>query len=229
MEPTIEIDGKRHRIDELSDKQKEENKELIAEVEKVYAQIESDARKLTPYGKPFSVFVATVIMSVTGLALLSFFSDVKTTITLNATWISIWVITTVAVLGLIYIPYLTGKVEFPFEGGTAKKIGCYFAGMIGLGVLSHGAALSGLPTALHHLTAADGEIEATVIKKETNYVRRKCSPRLIIQEFTWYSKDYICPGEEVFQQIEVGTRVTLSGKLSNFGIEPTQIQWDANK
>ena len=224
METKIEIDGKFYSFEELSNEQKDQYREDFADAEELNSQFVLSKPK-PAFGKRVRGYVLFVVtIAVTGLAFLSFYSDVNTTVEINAIWISGWVATTVVVLVLTSLPYIKGEVKIPFEGGRLKKIGMSLAAVLGLSLISAFAFFSGFPIVLHHLTAKDGELAVTVVSKDDTYDKRACRPRLIVQEFTWFASDHVCPGEEAYKQIEVGSRITLSGKVSKYGIEASRIR-----
>jgi hypothetical protein len=55
--------------------------------------------------------------------------------------------------------------------------------------------------------------------------RDRHRPRLIIAEFTYGLKKYLCPSERAFGQIQVGTKVSVEGAVSAFGVEARYISW----
>lgn len=130
---------------------------------------------------------------------------------------------------MLAIAWSDGKAELDIEGGIFKKIFVVIAGLFGVSLLAAFAVFSGVPTALHYLGSEKGQIEVTVIEKDDVYNVRKCNPRLIIKEFTFFNSEYICPGKEVFEKISEGSKITLIGDVSPYGIELTEIQWLTRK
>ena len=97
--------------------------------------------------------------------------------------------------------------------------------LIGMTCISLEGILGGLPALAHHLTSQPGEAIVTVAAKENTSQRYSCNPRLIISEFTYGLKNYLCPSDRAFGQIQVGATVRVEGTVSAFGVEPRYISW----
>ena len=179
----------------------------------------------TPKAKAASWFFTALIMTLTALSFLSFFSDVNTTIEYNAAWKGAYAAVLIMLFVTMTISLLSNKSKTNIKGGIFKKTLTVIAGLFGFGVLTAFSIFSGIPTTMHYLTSKNGQIEVTVIEKNDNYNKRKCSPRLIIEEFTFFNSNHICPGEDAFKKIDEGSKIKLIGNVSPYGIEPTEVQW----
>lgn len=166
-----------------------------------------------------------LLMLVLALSFLSFWSDVNTTVEYDFTWKVSAGIITVVFLGTMIASIITNKQTLNIKGGIIKKSFMLLAGLFGLSILMIFSVFSGVPTALHYLDNKNGSMEVTVLKKIDKYSKRKCSPRLTIKEFTFFTKDHICPGKETFNVITEGSRIKLIGTVSKYGIEAKQVQW----
>jgi hypothetical protein len=165
------------------------------------------------------------MLLIVGLAMLSISSYVKTTIELSALWIISWLTISAIVLWIIFSPFVFGKVIFPFEGGAFKKIGACLTAAMGLSLLTAFAVLSGVPVLLHHLSAEKGDLVVTVEKKDDHYDSDGCYPKLFIREFTWFGNNFICPDQDVYEQISLGSKIVLVGNVSAYGVESSKMIW----
>lgn len=166
-----------------------------------------------------------LLIVVVALSFLSFWSDVNTTVEYDITWKVSAGIITIVFLGTMIASIITNKQTVNIKGGIIKKSFMLLAGLFGLSVLMIFSVFSGIPTALHYLDNKNGDMEVTVLKKVDKYNKRKCTPRLTIKEFTFFTKDYICPGEDAFNKITEGSKIKLIGTVSKYGIEAKQVQW----
>jgi hypothetical protein len=146
-------------------------------------------------------------------------------IDIKGDWLYLYVVVLLVLLVSMIISIVGNRTKFHIEGGINKKVGMVIAGILGFSVLTAFSVFSGMPTVLHHLNASDGKLEVTVSGKEDLYDKRECNPRLIIEEFTYFSSDFICPGDEAYKSISVGDKVTVIGAVSEYGVESKQIQW----
>lgn len=227
MSKRIEIDGKKYSFDELAPELQEKYRDDFLKAEKAFEQMKIEKPKATTGQKLFGYFFLGVILGVIGLTFLSFFSDVNTLIEVKGAWLLIYASVLILVLGVIAFPYVKGNAQIPFGGGPVKKFGAALGAVFGLSVLTAFAVFSGIPTVLHHISSSEGKMVVTVSGKSDSYDKRKCSPRLIVEDFTWFSSNYLCPSEEAYEQISVGSKVELQGKVSIYGIEPSQMRWEA--
>ena len=170
------------------------------------------------------VFTVLLIV-VLALSFLSFWSDVNTTVEYDIAWKVSAGIITILFLVTMVASIITNKQKLNIKGGIIKKSFMLLAGLFGLSVLMVFSVFSGVPTALHYLDNKNGDMEVTVLKKIDKYNKRKCSPRLTIKEFTFFTKDHICPGEDAFNKITEGSKIKLIGNISKYGIEAKQVQW----
>ncbi|WP_444930485.1 hypothetical protein ACJJIF_01470 [Microbulbifer sp. SSSA002] len=220
-----EIDGVFYEFEELSDEDKKIYREEFEKVARFVSQLPTDGQVLTLGSRIFIYTLLGVTIGFVGLACLPVFSDVNITIKLNTAWVSAWAFAAFVFLGLISTPYIMKKEVIPFEGRLFMKVGSCLALLLALFMLPTYAILWGAPVFLHHFTAKDGEITVTVVGKEDNYMNGRCHPRLIIKEFTWLGEDYICPGKEVYKKVNVDSRIILSGKVSEYGVELRKLRW----
>lgn len=175
--------------------------------------------------KASAMLFTGLILIITATAFLSFFSNVRTTIDVEGTWLYLYIVVLLTLLTSMMVSLIGNKAKFHIEGGVIKKTGLVLAGLLGFSVLTSFSIFSGIPTALHYVESSNGEINVTVSKKDDSYDKRRCSPRLIIQEFTFFSSDFICPGDEAYKAISVGDTITVIGTISKYGVEAKKIQW----
>jgi len=108
---------------------------------------------------------------------------------------------------------------FPRNDGTALKfLATALAALFGLGMIGGYAIFGGVPIVAHYLTARPGTMTVTVTAKDSSYQRYSCRPRLIIQEFTFFLQDHLCPDDRTFAEIDVGEQLRLEGELSPYAI-----------
>ena len=166
--------------------------------------------------------VLIVFIAVT--ACISFFSSVSTTIMIGGTWLYLYIGVLLIILPYITISLLRNKEKHHIKGGAIEKIGVVLFVLLGFSFLALFSIFSGVPSALHYLDSSHGEIKVTVSEKENRYYKRKCSPRLIIKEFSFFTSDYVCLNEEAFESISVGDKITIIGNISKYGVESKQIK-----
>ena len=173
--------------------------------------------------KMSGVIFITLIFVITSTAFLSFFSSVSTIIEIKGAWLYLYIVVVVVLLTSTMISTICNK-DLIIEGSLKEKLGMVLGGLLGFSIITSFSIFSGIPTVLHYLNAKKGELEVTVSSKEDRYDKRKCSPRLIIKEFTFFSSDFICPGVEAYKSISIGDKVTVIGSVSRYGVEPLQIK-----
>ena len=223
MSGKIKVDGVEYNYDEVPEAIREKYKDEFLEIDKLQSHIDLPPKYKAPLPKAFGyVFIASIFFIV-GLSVLSFFSEVKTTIDIQSKWQFIYGIILVAVIGMYSVPFVTKRAAIP-GGGFLKKFFAAVFCIVGLSVLCSFSVFSGLPIALHHLSSDEGTLKVTVSGKADEYDKRTCRPRLIIKEFTWFASNFICPGEKAYNEIDIGSELILKGNLSPFGIEVKQIQ-----
>jgi len=179
-----------------------------------------------------SIRVATLalLLPVLLLAVWSMLSPVRITMPYGPTW---WVVS--AGVALVLTAALTwGWKHRPIAtlGGPEDRritFGSLLALALGMSALSFLGIPGGLPLIAHHLTAENGTLVVTVTGKNTHYARYHCVPQLKIAEFTYRLKDYLCPTDRAFNEIQVGAKVRLEGEVSAFGIEPDVMTWSNPK
>jgi len=115
--------------------------------------------------------------------------------------------------------FKTKKVKLTNENSLFKKTVSFLLGGFGIALLCSTAVFSGLPSVLHYLTSAEGELVVTVVDKKESSSRYQCSPGLIIKEFTWYGSDRICPERTVYNKVQIGNKILINGNISPFGVE----------
>jgi hypothetical protein len=98
---------------------------------------------------------------------------------------------------------------------------------IGMACISLEGILGGLPALAHHMTSRPGSAVVTVAAKKDSSGRYSCRARLVISEFTYGIRNYLCPSDRAFGQIQVGAKVRVEGTVSPFGVEPRYIYWSA--
>jgi len=177
-----------------------------------------------PIKKRVAGVFTVLIISMTGLAVLSFFSRVHTTVDYGSAWMTAYAVTLIALFASTGVSLHRRRARI-VGAGMMKKTGYIVAGFFGFAVLTAFGVFGGIPIVLHHLTSKDGRIVVTVTSKEDWYRKNKCRPRLMIKEFTFLVSDHICLGERAFAEIAPGSKITLQGNVSPFGISVNQISW----
>lgn len=171
--------------------------------------------------KIFTVILVVILV----LSFVAFFANVNTTVQYGLLWDVFAGIVTVVFLLSLLVSIIANKENIKFKGGKVKKILLLSVGVLGLSILPLFAVYSGIPIALHYMNSEAGEMEVTVLNKEDKYSKRKCQPRVLIKEFTSITNNYICPGQKIYDKINIGEKINLKGEISNYGIEPKQIEW----
>ena len=175
--------------------------------------------------KASGMLFTVLIVVITATAFLSFFSSVSTTIDIEGTWLYLYIVVLLILLTSMTVSIIGNKAKCHIESGVIKKIGLVLAGLLGFSIITSFSIFSGIPTALHYLGSSSGEMKVTVSGKEDHSNKRKCSPRLIIEEFTYFTSDFICPGDVAYKSISVGDVITVIGNVSRYGVEAKQVQW----
>lgn len=184
----------------------------------IYSFLEKYKDKIA---KIFTVLLVIIMV----LSFLSFFSHVNTTVQYGNLWNLFAGLVEFVFLLTLVVSIIANKEKINIKGGKLKKTLLLLGGTFGLSILPFFAVYSGIPTVLHYFNNEIGEMEATVLDKDNKYSRRKCRPRVIIKEFTFFTSSHICPGKNIYDNITIGTKIILKGKISNYGIEPKQIEW----
>jgi hypothetical protein len=96
--------------------------------------------------------------------------------------------------------------------------------VLAVGLLCHGAVFGGLPKALHYAAEKDnGVIVATVTDKyDFRSKYRRCKPRIALDAI--FFPDDICVNKQFFDRAQIGDRVRLVGRKSQFAIEPVNVE-----
>lgn len=161
------------------------------------------------------------------LSMLSSLTVVKVTVRFGPGW---FVTYAALMLGLAACIWgsrqkLQGKF-FPNGDATPVRIlGRVFAGGLGFACVTGYAVFGGAPVVAHYLTSHPGELLVTVTGKESTHRHASCSPRLNIDEFTFFLHDYLCPSVHAFNEISVGAKIRLEGEVSPFGITVKRYYW----
>ena len=162
--------------------------------------------------------VIALLFAVMALAMLGIFTRVRIMMPYTPAW---WTGAAGVAIGL------TAGLAWAWSQGQAKRAGPreLIPLFIGMACISLEGVLGGLPALAHHLTSRSGYTVVTVTAKEGKYHRYSCRTQLIIAEFTYGLKNYLCPSDRAFSQIQVGTKVRVEGTVSAFGVEPRYISW----
>ena len=165
------------------------------------------------------IFLADVVLTIF-LAFYSFFSNVSTTVDIFGIFGYIYVGLLSSLVGSgSYLLVNNKESSFSFGEGLVSRFFGMTLGVIGIALFVGAAIFSGLPSVLHHITSQDGSVRLTVARKSDSYSRYHCSPGLFMREFTWSLTKPICPGGEIYEAIEVGDVVNVSGRVSSFGVQ----------
>jgi Na+-translocating ferredoxin:NAD+ oxidoreductase RnfE subunit len=114
--------------------------------------------------------------------------------------------------------------------GTIKPIsndiknGMFFIMLLGYGFLLAFAIFGSLPKLLHGFSSSEGTTELTVEGKSNIRTRGECSPHIEVKEVTFFLDNHICVSDSVFDELMVGGKVTVYGKVSKYGLEVNHIR-----
>ena len=222
MSRIVKINGVDHKRDEIPDDLKEklsifEDKEYWKNVSKLQREREWNESTL-PHKVSSIVFLFCIAFAVT-FSFISFFSNVSTTIEFQGIWLVLCILLLASLCGSSLFLFKTKKVKLTNENSLFKKTVSFLLGGFGIALLCSTAVFSGLPSILHYLTSAKGELVVTVVDKKESSSRYQCSPGLIIKEFTWYGSDRICPERTVYNKVQIGNKILINGSISPFGVE----------
>ncbi len=222
MSRIVKINGVDHKRDEIPDDLKEkfsifEDKEYWKNVSKL--QREREWKESTRAHKVSSIVFIFCIVFVVTFSFISFFSNVSTTIALQGIWLVLFILLLASLCGSSLFLFVTKNEKLSIENNLFNKTVSFLLGGFGVAILCTTAVFSGLPSVLHYLTSAKGELVVTVVDKKESSSRYQCSPGLIIKEFTWYGSDRICPERTVYNKIKIGNKIRINGNVSPFGVQ----------
>ena len=100
----------------------------------------------------------------------------------------------------------------------------FFIMLLGYGFLLAFAIFGSLPKLLHGFSSSEGAIELTVEGKSNIRTRGECSPHIEVKEVTFFLDNHICVSDSVFDELMVGGKVTVYGKVSKYGLEVNHIR-----
>jgi hypothetical protein len=187
---------------------------------------QDDVRKLR--SKRISLGFCILFFPMFSLTLVAMLSSVKTTVHYGPYWTAAYI--TLMTLLLACMAALKDELHtkfFPNKRPTPLKALTTVMGIaIGFGVLAAYAIYGGAPIIAHHLTAHPGELTVTVVGKDSSYQRYACTPRIKIDEFTFFYHNHLCPGDRAYSEIDVGARIRLQGDVSPFGISVNRFFWN---
>jgi hypothetical protein len=174
--------------------------------------------------KLISAVFCALFFPVFALAGFLMVSPVNITVHYGPSWIIGYGVYVSALLCSLFLAIKrTAPNEF-MRGGRWRIIRLC-GGLVGLASFTAFAIFGGVPTLAHHLTARPGELIVTVSAKDPSYKTGRCRRRLKVDEFTFFLNNRLCPDEETFNAIGVGTKLKLTGKVSRFGIDPDRMYW----
>jgi hypothetical protein len=179
--------------------------------------------------KRLAALFSIVLLAFIALDLLELFSSVRLTVHYGPAWFVAYGAMIVALL--FYFWSIRDKLRERFNRRNLNRerktgvLGTILGGLLGFGVMTSFGVFGGAPILAHYLTAHPGELIVTVAGKDSGYRRRSCNPRLKIEEFTFFLNDYMCPNDQAFKELDVGSTVRLQGEISPFGITIEQYFW----
>lgn len=169
--------------------------------------------------RTLSTIVLVLLFATLTLAGWGFFSRVRITMAYGPGW---WVAAGVLTLSL------TVGLGWGMRRGPASaqpNLKTILALLVGMGAISAEAVFGGVPAVAHQLTSVSGERTVSVIAKQERYSRYRCAPRVIIAEFTYVLRDYLCTGRRAFAEIQVGSKIRIEGEVSDYGVTPDVFTW----
>lgn len=193
-------------------------------LDKARAQLDPDplpgaTAPLGARARTLSAIVAVLLFAALILAGWGFFSRVRITMPYGpGWWIAAGVLTLSLTVGLGW-----GMRRGP--ASTQPNLKTILALFVGMGAISAEAVFGGVPAVAHQLTSVSGERTVSVIAKQERYSRYRCAPRVIIAEFTYVLRDYLCTGRRAFAEIQVGSKIRIEGEVSDYGVTPDVFTW----
>lgn len=167
----------------------------------------------------FAIFSALIfVMSL----VLDLFSSINLSFDINMKWISFYAVYSTLCM-LCLVSFLCNP-DLSKCFSLKKSFGKFINYFLVITILSAFLIFIGVPKLLHVSTRNEGERVVTVIKKTSGGARVGCSPRLRIKEFNFYSRS-ICAGVGVWNALQVGDQITVTGQLSDYGVNINQISW----
>lgn len=169
-----------------------------------------------------------MIMAVLGLALVAFFVRVNVTIPFNVTWILVYIVSLLLLLGSLTILFKKRGAVIDVRYGSIKKYVVFLAGVSGFGILVAFSTFLGVPKALHYLSSEERQITVSVSGKTDLHQGRRsinrCRYRVFIKEFTNFPSNHLCVENEIYETINAADYLLLTGDASSFGISVKAVQ-----
>jgi hypothetical protein len=177
--------------------------------------------------KRLAVLFSVGLFAFCALDLVRLFSRVRLTVHYGPAWFVAYAAMLFALL--FYAWRIRDKMRAHFNrvnGARGNGVtGSVLVGLLAFVGFSAFGVFGGVPVLAHYLTAHPGELIVTVAGKESGHIRYTCTPRFKIEEFTFFSKNYMCPSDQAFKELDVGSTVRLQGDISPFGISIERYYW----
>lgn len=163
-----------------------------------------------------------MIFAVLVLASVAFFVRVNVTVPLIGIWLLVYVVALSLLLGSMAILFARRGVSINVRGGSVKKYGAILVGLFGFGTLVAFSIFLGVPKALHYLYSEERQITVRIAGKSNLHQGRRrinrCRNRLTISEFTRFPGNHLCVEKEIYETVDQGDYLLLTGDVSRFGV-----------
>ncbi|MCW8857658.1 MAG: hypothetical protein OQJ95_09870 [Kangiella sp.] len=160
-----------------------------------------------------------LIFSLLFLTTVGYILDVKITVQYHIGWKILFLVIFLALITSVFKLIICRDSPLKFSIRSLKSIAFLLIAVFGFSVITGYALFSGLPGMLHYLSNNEGTMEVTIIGKEPWHTKQKCSPRLVMKEFSFYRENYVCPGKEAYDALSIGDKLILTGSISSYGIK----------
>lgn len=172
----------------------------------------------TPRDKRSILFLSALAV-VFGLAFLSIFGRVHLTLKYDYRWWVVYAALLAAIAAGMWKIRRKLQRQPALPGITTRStsLNTVLCGLLAAAAFAAVDLFGGVPILAHYVTARPGEMIVTVTGK-ADHGQRGCTYRLNIREFTFFADDYLCVSDQAFNEIKVGSKLRIEGKVSRFGI-----------
>jgi len=105
---------------------------------------------------------------------------------------------------------------------TWKAAGIALIALVATGLVTYLAVFGGVTRLLHHAERSPGETMAVVTAKYGSSSKR-CAPRLELDGFR-YTGNQVCVNRRLFDHVNVGDRIRITGMMSAYAMEPQRLE-----
>ena len=165
-----------------------------------------------------NVFLAIFITNSCFMLLVAL-SNIKIVLVYNDNWKLVDRLLSILFVVSLGVTLIYNRVNGLIKSGIIKLFMLSTLATLAMLLITRMAVFAGVATIFHYFTAQPGTILVNVVKKEDNYIKARCSPRLYIQEFSHWTFNHLCPSEKLYKQTSVGDKIIIKGQVSSFGVK----------